>query len=252
VKQDDTEVIVVDYSCPEGSGDWVMKNWPGAKVVQVPGQEYFRANHARNVGAAAAQSPFLVFLDADSLVSNDFVLHINRALEGGVFLRLRHPHGNDLNGACIVSAESYRAVQGYDEVIEGYGGEEQEFYWRLRKIGLKSKYLPAQGLCDPIRHDNASRITYQPEKNMHKAFLQVRGYRLCKEALLGVVFAPELSVVHRKELWHTVQRAIELGGDDITITVPHPPIKPGFLSDWELSRVVQVRMRRRAILETEG
>jgi hypothetical protein len=27
--------------------------------------------------------------------------------------------------------------------------------------------------------------------------------------------------------------------------VPHPAIKPGFLSDWEMSRVVQVRMRRK-------
>jgi glycosyltransferase involved in cell wall biosynthesis len=245
LKQPDTKVVVVDYSCPERSGAWVRENCPEALVVEVPGQEYFRANEARNTGAAAAQSPFLIFLDADSLISNDFVHGIERVLEEGVFLRLRYPQGNDLNGACVVPAASHRAVQGYDEVIEGYGGEEQEFYWRLRRMGLKARYLPAEGLCEPIRHDNQSRIAYQTEKNMRKAFLQVRGYRLCKEALLGVVFTPELAVAQRKELWHTVQRAIESGGDDIRITVPHPAIKPGFLSDWDMSRVVQVRMRRR-------
>lgn len=252
VKQGDTKVIVVDYSCPDGTGEWVKTNCPQAAVAEVPGQKFFRANHARNVGAAMARSPFLMFLDADSLISDDFVLHINRALEDEVFLRLRYRAGNDLNGACIVSAESYRTVQGYDEVIEGYGGEEQEFYWRLRRIGLKPKFVPAQGLCEPICHDNTSRTTYQAEKNMQKAFLQVRGYRLCKEAVLGVTFAPELPVVHRKELWHTVQQAIELSEDDIAITVPHPDIKPGFLKDWELSRVVQVRMRRKHGCNTEG
>jgi glycosyltransferase involved in cell wall biosynthesis len=245
IKQRDTKVIVVDYSCPEHSGGWVRENWPEAMVIEVPGQEYFRANKARNTGAAAAQSPFLMFLDADSLISDDFAVRVDQALEDGMFLRIRYTPGNDLNGACIVPAASYRAVQGYDEVIEGYGGEEQEFYWRLRRMGLKARYLLAEGLCQPIRHDKQSRIAYQVEKNMRKAFLQVRGYRLCKEALLGVMFTPELEVAQRKELWQTVERAIESGGDDIALTVPHPPIASGFLSDWDMSRVVQIRMRRK-------
>jgi hypothetical protein len=244
-KQQDTAVIVVDYSCPDGTAAWVKNNYPQVSVVEVSGQAHFRANHARNSGAAQATSRYLIFLDADTLIADDFVNHVEPALVPGSFLRIRYPQGNDLNGGCIVSADSFHAVQGYDEVIEGYGGEEQELYWRLRRLGLKVQYLPAEGLCKPILHDNSARIAFQAEKDMRKAFLQVRAYRLCKEAVLGVMFTTELGRAQREELWQAVQKAIASGGDSISIVVPHPDIKSGYLSDWNFSREVNVRLQRR-------
>jgi hypothetical protein len=35
----------------------------------------------------------------------------------------------------------------------------------------------------------------------------------------------------------------------VRIEVPHPDINPGFLSDWEMSRVVHVRLRRKGAVE---
>lgn len=245
-KQSRTQVIVVDYACPQGSGDWVRQNFPQVSIVGVAGGEYFRANHARNSGAAGATAPYLIFLDADTLIADDFVSSVERSLAEGVFLRFRFPQGNDLNGACVVPAEAFHAVGGYDEVIEGYGGEEQEFYWRLRRQGLKLHNLAAEGLCRPIAHDNQSRIAFHREKDMVRAFLQVRAYRLCKEAVLGVMFTPELSRSQREALWRAVEAAIAADDRDVRIEVPHPDINPGFLSDWEMSRVVHVRLKRKA------
>ena len=45
--------IVVDYSCPEGAGDWVVANHPRARVIRVPGQASFNASAARNIESAA-------------------------------------------------------------------------------------------------------------------------------------------------------------------------------------------------------
>jgi GT2 family glycosyltransferase len=247
-KQSDAEAIVVDYSCPQGSGDWVRKNFPQVKVVEVRGEAYFRANHARNCGAAQASSPYLIFLDADTLVADDFITRIEHALVPNSFLRIRYRLGNDLNGACVVPAEAFRTCGGYDDVIEGYGGEEQELYWRLRRQGLGMQQAPAEGLCRPIPHDNESRIVFHREKNMSRAFLQVRAYRLCKESVLGVMFTPELSRPQRQALWHAVEKAIQSDDRDVRIEVPHPDINPGFLSDWEMSRVVHVRLSRKGTL----
>ena len=33
--------VVVDYSCPDGAGDWVEAHHPSAWVVRVPGQAGF-------------------------------------------------------------------------------------------------------------------------------------------------------------------------------------------------------------------
>jgi glycosyltransferase involved in cell wall biosynthesis len=248
-KQNDTQIVVVDYACPQHTGDWVRQNFPQISLVEVRGQEYFRANHARNTGATHAKAPHLIFIDADTLVADDFILGVEQALAAGAFLRFRYAQGNDLNGACVVPAEVFRAVGGYDDVIEGYGGEEQELYWRLRRQGLRMQHLSADSLCRPIVHDNQSRIAFHREKDMSRAFLQVRAYRLCKEAVLGVMFTPELSRSQRQTLWRAVERAIEINACDVRIEVPHPDINPGFLSDWEMSRVVHVRLRRKGAVE---
>jgi hypothetical protein len=244
-KQSETQVIVVDYACPQHTGNWVRQNFPEVSVVQITGEAYFRANHARNSGAARADASHLIFLDADTLIADDFVSKIEQSLAPDSFSRFRFPQGNDLNGACVVPAPAFHAVGGYDEVIEGYGGEEQELYWRLRRRGLNMHYLPAEGLCRPIVHDDQSRIAFHREKDMVRAFLQVRAYRLCKEAVLGVMFTPELSRPQRGALWRAVEMALAANDRDIRIEVPHPQINPGFLSDWEMSRIVHVRLKQK-------
>src|SRR3954465_14003560 len=60
------EVIVVDWSCPDWSGDWAAKE--GAKVVYKKGQEFFNASRARNLGARAATGRSVCFIDADCMV----------------------------------------------------------------------------------------------------------------------------------------------------------------------------------------
>ncbi len=52
----DCEVVVVDYDCPERSGDWVRAEYPSAIVAKVEASPLFNVSHARNVGAAAAST----------------------------------------------------------------------------------------------------------------------------------------------------------------------------------------------------
>src|SRR3954471_12220533 len=59
------QVIVVDYSCPQHSGEYVRNNFPSVRVVSVAGQEHFSNWRARNAGASVATADVLVFVDAD-------------------------------------------------------------------------------------------------------------------------------------------------------------------------------------------
>jgi hypothetical protein len=50
----DIEVVVVDYDCPDGAGDWVQSAWPAANLVSVSDRPWYNQSEARNHGAAAA------------------------------------------------------------------------------------------------------------------------------------------------------------------------------------------------------
>ena len=250
VGQRDTEVIVVDYSCPERTATWVRENYPEVIVVEVPDGPHFRVNHARNVGAASANGHHFVFLDADTLIADDFIDRVEPLLKARTFLRFRSQKGNDLNGACIIASAYFHALHGYDDVIVGYGGGEQDLYWRLRRTGIPAERCSIE-LLRAIAHDNATRMANYVENDLRKSFLQVRAYRLCKEAILGVVFSTELARSQREQLWQTVKDAIATGKDRINIVIPHPLIKSGFLNDWEFKRVVNVCLERKVGAKTD-
>ena len=61
----DTEVIVVDYGCPDRSGDWVAAHHPAVKVVRIDDDPGFNPSRARNIAARDCQSDYLLFVDAD-------------------------------------------------------------------------------------------------------------------------------------------------------------------------------------------
>ena len=59
------EIVVVDYGCPDGAGDWVEREFPGVRVVRVDDDPGFCLPRARNAGARASSARWLAFVDAD-------------------------------------------------------------------------------------------------------------------------------------------------------------------------------------------
>ena len=132
LRQNCSEVIVVDFSCPEGTGDYVRTHFPAVKVVAVEGEDYFSNWKARNAGAAAASSNVLIFCDADTVLADDAGAWISDTLPERAFgfferaktvrfntsgLRLA---ANQLRGFHVIPAAAFRRLGGYDEVFQGY------------------------------------------------------------------------------------------------------------------------------------
>src|SRR5881409_3903042 len=69
--QPGAEVVVVDFSCPQQTGDYVAKHFGRARVVSVPGEQSFSNWKARNAGAAAATGDLLLFCDADTVLAEN-------------------------------------------------------------------------------------------------------------------------------------------------------------------------------------
>ena len=87
VAQPDLACVVVDFSCPDGTADWVQKHHPQVTVVEAANEPGFSAPRARNLGAAAARTEWLGFFDADILLAADFSTAVLPLLRPGAFFR---------------------------------------------------------------------------------------------------------------------------------------------------------------------
>jgi len=161
----DCEVIVVDYDCPDGAGDWVAANHPVAKVVRVTDRPFFNIAEARNLGVAASSAPWLLLTDADVIVADGFRARVETLLQPGVFLRPATDAG-DLFGTMIVARADLAEIGGYDEVFEGWGSEDLDVMTRLQMIERRLVFFPGE-LVKTIPHDNGLRGRFHEITDTH-------------------------------------------------------------------------------------
>src|SRR5262249_3949466 len=133
-----TEVIVVDYDCPDGTAAFVEREFSAARVVKISDRPHFNVSHARNLGAAQATAEWIAFVDADIVLAPDFATgNAARMAEARAFFhyqKIDKVTGSAF-GTCLVRRADVAAIGGYDEIMDGYGGEDQDFYFRLVLLG---------------------------------------------------------------------------------------------------------------------
>jgi glycosyltransferase involved in cell wall biosynthesis len=233
VAQSCNEVIVVDFSCPQGTGAFVSANFPSVRLVSVEGEDHFSNWRARNAGAAVATSNVLIFVDADTLLAEGAIewvaTHLPPRTYGffdGQTSRKFNRDGprvaaNQLKGFQIVPAAAFRRVGGYDEVLEGYAaGADTDLELRLSMIGLRRRPLDSCIVESIIQHDASSRTQNhaQPIRNSYAAGLL---YRAAKRTLLRMNRRAELPIAFRRRLYRAAAEAARALGPNQTRVTMH-------------------------------
>jgi len=253
VAQTGAEVVVVDYDCPDGTRGYVAEHFPQVRIVALTDKPKFNSSHARNAGAAQATGDFLVFLDADMMIGEgflDFLTANMKARSYGIFSR---GVANSARGACVVDRALFQAVGGYDEVIEGYGGEDLDLYSRLRFLRARHVSLPREYIANVIEQDDDAREKYRGP-NIRKQFLRGMTYLLAKETVMRVMDKPVLDEQIRRGIYEAVDRQLDpafAGEKDLVLRLQLPDTtRRGYLADWEFSRLLVVKVRRKKKAET--
>lgn len=161
--QPGTDCVVVDYSCPEHTADWVRQHWPAVRVVCVEGESQFNLARARNAGAAACDADWICFIDADVLVEPVFSTEISKGLKLGAFYR-PDPFDALTWGTVIVARSDFECIGGYDDVIQGWGGEDDDLYMRLQQAGCRAGNFPGSFMRG-INHADADRVRHYAIKD---------------------------------------------------------------------------------------
>lgn len=234
IEQPGSEVIVVDFSCPQKTGAYVKTHFPSVRVVSVDGEQYFSNWKARNAGASAATGEVLLFCDADTILDEGAVARISKDLPVkafGHFVRESTAHfntsglrlaTNQLRGFHVIPAADFRRVGGYDDVLRGYAaGADTDLEHRLKLISLVPCTLDPAIVASVIEHDNAHRMEHhaEPIAISYGAGLL---YRTAKLALLKLNNRAELPLEKRRRLYRTAREAaLKLGskGDKIGMKV---------------------------------
>src|SRR5438552_12695799 len=163
VAQANSSCVVVDYDCPQGTAAWVHKNFPQVRVVRATDCPRFELSRARNLGAEAADAPWLCFVDVDVRLAPDFAATVTPLLEQRCFYH-PDPRPTELWGFCICHRDDFQRVEGYDDVLQGWGEEDRDFYTRLKMIGARVRTFPGE-LLTPLPHEPAARVQHYDQKN---------------------------------------------------------------------------------------
>ena len=198
------EVVVVDYDCPDGAGAWVSKSFPRATLVKVTERPQFNASEARNLGAAAAAAHWLLFIDADTRVNAGFWDEIVGKLEPGVFI-VAQPRVPELVGTFVTAQPDFEALGGFDEIMQGWGGEDTDFLERLEMLGRRRAYYDAR-LATPISHGDDLRTRHHRVSNPQRSGLLNNLYRTVKNDLGRQGVTP--SAQARRDLYAQLSRAL--------------------------------------------
>ena len=229
--QKNAEVIVVDYSCPEGTADFVEKEFPKAKVVRVEGEKGFSNWRARNLGAAAASGNTLIFCDADTILADNAAERIAGELPAkayGFFKRNATERfnkaglrlgSNQLRGFHAIPATAYRRLGGYDEVLLGWGaGGDTDLEMRLALAGLSAHPLDPALVEDVVQHDNADRTRHHAD-SIKVSYCAGLLYRRAKMALLNIRRRLNLPLELRQQLYAKARTAAQNLGTRDTVAL---------------------------------
>ena len=203
LNQPETEIVLVDWSCPQNCGDWASK-YEGISVVRVPGQEHFNLSKARNAGARQAKGDWLCFIDGDVIVRPNFSAEILKLAAEGKYVTFGTTLEMGLSGMTLCSRKDFESIRGYDEKLEGWGWEDSDFKMRLSKPGLTEVGLNAE-LALHIPHGDAERVMFYSQKDKKESNSKNRGMsqsQRADEPESRVLSPQEKDLVGAYSAWH--------------------------------------------------
>ena len=171
-------VVVVDWSCPDGTRDHcntLQRYMPELEVVSSPGHRWFHKAAALNLGlrrAAELRTRFVLELDADLAPKPGALAALRELLEPGRFViaendpaRTPAEKGDGITGLVALELDELIAAGGWCERFVGWGSEDFELRLRLAARGLNFSELPFRYLA-PMLHDERASERYQRDSKL--------------------------------------------------------------------------------------
>ena len=171
--EQDVNYCLVDYDCPERSGEWLLdvaRGRSGAGQVRVVNHApapKFHKTHAQNIGAREAirlGATHLLFSDADTIHFAGSIKAALALVSPGTFVIAGRDADDrsirSLTGFIALLSRDFIETGGYDEEFVGWGAEDLELRLRMHlQYGMAFRELD-HGYLEPIQHSDALRTEF--------------------------------------------------------------------------------------------
>jgi len=182
LKQDNCEVLLIDYDCPDNASQLGLKlavgvNHARLKCIQFHDRPEFFMPEIINTGFAHARSEWVFILGCDMILKPDFMEFVMAAMKDRHYVDFdtgKKPNGLPLSkvgyyGAFGVQRSVFHEVGGYDEDLKGYGYADTDFKTRMHEHGVQRVTIP-ESCADHIDHDKDDRVRFYSEKAGNTSF----------------------------------------------------------------------------------
>ena len=162
------EIIIVDWNSSTPVAETISEYLTDSrvKVLRVEDEPQWILTYAFNVGLQCVGYDKVFKLDADIVVTNDFIeanaFPENSFIRGSWQQALANEDDSQvfINGSFGCKTEDLRKVAFYNEFIRSYGWDDSDLYQRLSTLGLTQWFLNTATLSH-LEQDDASRIANQ-------------------------------------------------------------------------------------------
>lgn len=154
------EIVIVDWSSDYPLAEEVLSRFKDERVVilRVEGQKYFNLCMARNIALEYCKNEWIVATDSDVTFAcgffDSFVLSRFIAYRGGKV------NDKGTTGTIFMHRTVLETTCGYNELIYGYGGDDDDFYRRVRKQGFQLKSF-SKGALYHRDHSDMERLEFR-------------------------------------------------------------------------------------------
>jgi hypothetical protein len=187
-----TEIIIVDWSStiPIKNDPTLqaITNNPKIKIIRVQNEQYFMSmSFSLNVGINHSTKPNIIKCDIDyQLIDKSLINYLITQKTEQNFLCGMYKYSTHFHGFAYFSKHQSNTINGYNEIIKGWGWDDEDFYRRLEKANYNR--IEIQNIQDYIFHiphdDNLRTINYPPDQQ-NRTDTIIKNMKNTKDALLS-------------------------------------------------------------------
>lgn len=164
------QLIVVDFdiACEYSKCGRRLLTQTHHKYIAVTNGQTFNKSAALNIGFGCSASPFVLFCDADVLITKETLEEFqiqaerNTALSLGYVIEEKDGSVRHAPGIILCHRDDFGDINGFDSGMVGWGAEDLDFQNRLKNTNVSLKQV---GFGVHITHDEEERVRNYDGKN---------------------------------------------------------------------------------------